>query len=514
MQHYKAWSAILAVIILPLAAHASSSCASLLKLSPPGAVVTAARQFTKSQLAAESGVAPASVRLPAHCRVEGVIGARVGVDGKSYGIRFALVMPDEWNGRLLYQGGGGLNGSVQPPVGATAAGETPAVARGFAVVSSDSGHEGAVFDASFLRDQQAALDFLYQSIGKVMAVVRPLITAHYRAPISRSYFVGCSTGGREAMIAAQRYPGEFDGIVAGAPAMRTNYSNLATRWVTVSLNAAAPADAQGHAVAAQALSESDRKLVIDGLLRACDALDGVNDGMIFDTRHCRFDPKSVQCSADKTDSCLSAIQVQAIRRAFAGPRTLSGIQVYPGFPYDTGIGFRGAGIPGLLFGGVSPVAPSPTGTEMDVEAEAAVAHDAGEMAGDTNAWSDLSSFTQHGGKLIFYHGMSDPWFSALDTVGYYERLASNNNAAPLDSWSRLFLVPGMGHCGGGEVTLDRFDMLSAIIDWVERGRAPAQVTATGSAVPGRSRPLCPYPLHAQYNGTGNTESAASFTCTE
>ncbi len=420
--------------------------------------------------------------------------------------------PNDGTDVLLYQGGGGLNGSVQPPVGATAAGDTSALMRGFAVVSSDSGHEGMVFDASFFADQQAALDFLYQSIGKVIAVARPLVAAHYAHAVSHSYFVGCSTGGREAMIAAQRYPAEFDGIVAGAPAMRTNYSNLATRWVTTSLNAAAPKDAQGHSLTAQALSASDRKLVVEGLLKACDGLDGVRDGMIFDVSHCGFDPSVLECKGKKTDACLSQIQVQAIKRAFSGPRTAAGLQVYPGFPYDTGIAFSGPGIPGLLGGGMSPVGPSPTGTTMDVDAQAAQAHDAREMAGDTDAWTNLSAFNSHGGKLIFYHGMSDPWFSALDTVRYYKQLQADNGPGPVTDWSRLFLVPGMGHCGGGEATLDHFDLLTAIVDWVEQDHAPTQVIATGKSFPGRSRPLCPYPQHAAYDGTGDSESAVNFNC--
>lgn len=514
MSYRKLRAATLAAIMAPLTAHAGANCTELLKFSAPEVSITDAKSATAGKFVAPQGAPPMSFQLPAHCRVDGVIGARVDSAGRAYGIRFAVAMPKEWNGRLLYQGGGGLDGSVQPPVGAAAAGGTPALARGFAVVSSDSGHEGPVFDVSFLRDQQAALDFLYQSIGKVMEVARPLVAAYYGRSISHSYFVGCSTGGREAMIAAQRYPFEFDGIVAGAPAMRTNYSNLALRWITVALNAAAPKDAQGHALTSKALSDSDRKLVVDGLLKACDALDGIKDNMIFNTRACNFDPRMLQCNGAKTDSCLSAIQVQAIKRAFAGPRTGSGIQVYPGFPYDTGISFHGRGIPGLLYGGTIPVGPFPTGTTMDVEAEAAVAHDAGEMAGDTNAWTNLSSFKAHGGKLIFYHGLSDPWFSALDTVGYYERLSADNGPGRVSDWSRLFLVPGMGHCGGGKLALDRFDMLSAIVDWVEQGHAPAHVTATGAAFPGRSRPLCPYPQHAQYNGRGNSESAVNFSCEE
>jgi feruloyl esterase len=149
---------------------------------------------------------------------------------------------------------------------------------------------------------------------------------------------------------------------------------------------------------------------------------------------------------------------------------------------------------------------------MDVDAAAATAHDAREMAGDTNAWTNLSTFTAHGGKLIFYHGLSDPWFSALDTVEYYQNLAPNNAPGPITDWSRLFLVPGMGHCAGGAATLDRFDMLSALVDWVEQGRAPSRVTATGAALPGRSRPLCPYPQHAHYSGAGDTEAAQNFSC--
>ncbi len=196
------------------------------------------------------------------------------------------------------------------------------------------------------------------------------------------------------------------------------------------------------------------------------------------------------CKGAKNDSCLSSVQVDAIRKGFAGPKTRAGTPVYPGFLYDTGITASGRGIPGLLVTGMSPVGPSPTGTTMDVDADAAVAHDGRAMAGDTNAWTNLSSFTAHDGKLIFFHGVSDPWFSALDTIQYYERLEKDNTPLMLQNWSRLFLVPGMGHCGGGEKTLDRFDLLSSLVDWVEKGTAPESVVATGASQPGRSRPLC------------------------
>jgi hypothetical protein len=497
--------AILAVCLFThwTPASAVGQCADLLTREIPGGRIEKAQEV------------PAGAG-PEHCRVDGVIGAHTGRDGRTYGVRFALAMPVHWNGRLLYQGGGGLNGSVQPPLGAVAAGDTPALMRGFAVVDSDSGHEGAVFDGSFMADQQAALDFLYQSIGKVMSAARPLVTAHYGTAAAHSYFVGCSTGGREALISAQRYPQEFDGIIAGSPAMRTGYSNLALRWITASLNAAAPRDAQDHAVTREALSDSDRKLVVDGLLKACDALDGVRDGMVFDSKGCAFDPRRLQCQASKNDGCLSAVQVSALQRAFAGPKGASGHQVYPGFAYDTGIGAGGKGIPGILSGGTAPEGGMPSGSTMDVDAEAASAHDGREMMGDPDAWTNLSSFTGHGGKLIFFHGLSDPWFSALETVRYYTALGADPNAgpAPVTDWSRLFLVPGMGHCAGGEATLDHFDMLTAIVAWVEQGQAPTQVIATGAAFPGRSRPLCPYPQHAQYGGKGDSEAAAQFSCRE
>jgi hypothetical protein len=451
--------------------------------------------------------------LPGYCRVDGAIDERIGREGKSYSIQFAVAMPENWNGRFLMQGGGGLNGNVGTPLGFVAAGDSPALARGFAVVTTDSGHSSAaVFDGSFFADQEATLDFLYQAVGKVAQLGKRVVAAHYGQPARHSYFMGCSTGGREAMLMAQRYPRYFDGIVAGAPAMRTSFSNLADKWVTVSLNQIAPKDAQQRPVAAHALSDSDQKLVVETLLRTCDAQDGVADGMIFDPRGCGFDPEQLVCKGPKTASCLTSDQAVALKKGFAGPKDSRGVQVYPGFWFDTGITAT-QGIPGLLNPGPSPVGSAVFATQMDVDQEELEASTANAAVGDTAEWTQLDTFSGHGGKLIFFHGVSDPWFSAQDTVRYYEKLATDNGGPDaVSKWSRLFLVPGMGHCQGGEATLDRFDLIDPIVEWVEKGEPPQSVTATGASFPQRSRPLCPYPKHAHYKGTGDSEQAENFEC--
>jgi feruloyl esterase len=279
------------------------------------------------------------------------------------------------------------------------------------------------------------------------------------------------------------------------------------------LNRVAPLDASGKPDGRRALSDADRKAVIDGLLASCDGADGLRDGIVSDPIGCRFDPGSLVCAGEKADGCLSRPQAEALARAFAGPKDSKGRQVYPGFPFDTGIGAT-QGIPGLLAGSANPVGPPFTATEMDVDKRAEdAAADPQMQLTSTWGWTNLNTFSSRGGKLLFFHGVSDPWFSALDTVDYYERMArANGGASVVSGWSRLFLVPGMGHCGGGPATLDTFDMLGAIVDWVENQNAPQAIRATGRSWPGRSRPLCPYPSHAHYKGTADAEDAASFEC--
>lgn len=453
------------------------------------------------------------VAIPSLCRVQGVIDRRVGAEGKNYAIGFAIALPDKWNGRLLFQGGG-LNGSIRPPLGPQATGDVPALARGFAVVSTDSGHEGAVFDSAFLKDQEAALNFAQASVGKVTTAAKTIIARYYGQAPARSYFVGCSTGGREGMIASQRYPGEFDGIVAGAPAMRTGRSNLGLAWANHVLAQISPKGENGKPDPTKAFSPSDQKLITDAIVAACDAKDGLKDGLIFKIRQCSFDPASLACKGAKTDACLTADQANALAKAFAGPRNSRGAQSYSPFPWDSGIATANVAIPGILVTGArSPVNPNVYET-IDVDAiEDRMNADGMERLQATANWTNLNSFFGHGGKILFYHGVSDPWFSALDTIDYYERMAKSSGGIDQvrANSSRAFLVPGMGHCQTG-ATLERFDLLQAVVDWVERGKAPDSVVAEGPAFPGRSRPLCAWPQYAAYKGQGNPEDAANFEC--
>jgi feruloyl esterase len=494
-------------------------CASLVGLTLPGSTMRITKATAiPSEVRRAPGPAPVqSLTMPAYCRAEGEIDPRTGVDGKPYAIGFALALPDAWNGRFLYQGGGGLNGAINPPFGGAASGAAPALARGFAVLSTDSGHKGAVFNDDFMKDQEAALNFAHGSVGKSAPVAKAVIAAYYGRPARRSYFTGCSTGGREAMLSSERYPNEFDGIISGDPAMETGYSNLGLAWAHVTFNRYAPKGPDGKPQPDKLFSASDKKLLISRLLETCDGLDGAKDGLIFASGACKFDPAVLTCKGKKTDACLAPNQVAAIKVALAGPKTRGGVQVYPGFPYDTGLASPGPGIGGILQTlGASPVGKPDLSTTMDVDRAAEQVRLSGwQHLTDTASGTNLSTFFGHGGKILYYHGLSDPWFSPLDTLGYYQRLpADNGGADKVRASSRIFLVPGMGHCGGGPATLDQFDLLTALVDWVEDGKAPDLVIATGMSLPGVSRPLCAWPAHAQYSGSGEVKDARNFACRE
>ncbi len=485
-------------------------CTGLSDIKVPGVEITKAAHVEAGTTEPIPWNQSRTAPLPAYCRVEGVMNRRTGVDGEEFGINFALALPDPWNGDFLMQGGGGSNGVVFAPLGLNAAGDTPGLIRGFAVVSTDTGHKShhPGFDFAFRKDQQAYLDFAYLANAEVATLAKQLIAQHYGKAASFSYFSGCSTGGREGMILSQRYPTLFNGIISGDPAMRTGLSNLAIgRWIPIAFNQIAPKDANGKPVIEQAITDNDRKLIMDALIKKCDAKDGIADGLISDPLACDFDPEMLACKGEKNDSCIASEKVSAIKKAMGGPKTSSGTQVYAGFLYDTGIA-NGAPFRGLLSPGPGIFGPATTDMAMDVDKEALTAIQPLTDSMSTN----LTTFSGHGGKLIFYHGDSDPWFSPLDTFSYYKDMAADNGGIDaVSKWSQFYFVPGMSHCGGGKA-LDQFDLLGAVVNWVEKGTAPVSVTATGKAFPGRSRPLCAYPKHAQYKGTGNSEDANSFDC--
>jgi feruloyl esterase len=483
------------------------ACAALSGWSagPEDLTIDEARFDTNRTIAARPG---AQMTLPPHCHVAGSFERRTGVDGKAYAIGFALNMPAEWNGRFMFQGGGGLNGAIREPVGGQVAGERTALERGFAVVATDSGHQGSGFDGSFMADQQALLNFQFQANAKTAEATLPIVEAYYGAAPHHSYFVGCSTGGREGMIMAQRYPYLFDGIVSGAPAMRTTISNLALRWISnqyVKAKVETPRDP---------FTAEEERLVMGALMQRCDALDGQADGLIFNRTSCDFDPTVLACSASsRAPQCLAPNKAEALSRAMAGPVNAAGLPVYVSYPYDSGIDDAG-GLPGLLLAGGSP----PIGAngadlpDQNVDAEFLDAIAANEALGSTASYYNLTSFIGGGGKQIFYHGEADPWFSANDTVRYFERIGeANSGVEAIDEYGRLYLVPGMAHCQGGELTPDSFDLLTPIVEWVENGAAPGAVTATGRSMQGQSRPLCPYPSYAHYTG-GDAADARSYEC--
>lgn len=469
--------------------------------------------------------------LPAFCKVTGVIRDRTGSDGKHYGIRFELRLPksDAWNGKFFFQGGGGMDGVLSPAAGMIGRGLPTALERGYAVASDDGGHEGAM-DSSFGREQQARLDYAFESTPETARVARQLISAYYGKAPAHSYFVGCSNGGREAMMDVERYPLDFDGAIAGDPGFRLTHAAIAEAWDTQAFLAAAPKDAEGHPILSKSFSSADLKLVADAVLGRCDALDGLKDGEINNIAACKFSPAELTCKGAKADNCLSIAQVNALDKSFGGAHDSDGNRLYSSWPYDAGIGDMGwrmwklgtsdTAVPNALnttLGAMSlrdyfvhPYIEGLTPMNLDFNHAAAITDQTARINDAVS--TDLSTFAARGGKLIIYEGLSDPVLSANDIIDYYLQLEHDNGGAEKSaSFARLFLIPGMTHCGGGPAT-DQFDALAALEKWAEQGHAPQSIVAKGAAFPGRTRPLCPYPQYAAYNGSGDPQDAASFTC--
>jgi poly(3-hydroxybutyrate) depolymerase len=488
--------------------------------------------------------------VPAHCQVTGRMYDRVStVDGQSYAIGFEMRLPTSWNGRFFYQANGGLDGSIGTATGPVGGGGPldNALNQGFAVISSDAGHNAPT--PFFGIDPQARLDYGYQAVGKLTPMAKSLIETAYGKKPDRSYIGGCSNGGRHAMVAAARYADQYDGVLVGNPGYRlplAAVANIAGGKAYAALATTAGDSSTGFTVA-------ERTLVSNAVLAKCDALDGATDGMVQNTQACQaaFDLNRdvATCTGARDGSCLSAAQKTAIGGLFAGATTATGARIYASFPYDAGLATtdwaswkfsspstRDAGAVGLVFQAPPENAATFDGAAFVRDGDlAAMLAKVGATSGvyTESALSfmvppnptDLATLKNRGAKLMVYHGTSDPIFSSNDTTAWYDGVRTANGGSA-DNFARYYPVPGMNHCSNGP-TADQFDMLTPLVNWVEKGVAPDSVTATArgagnaggvnASVPAtwaaaRTRPLCPYPKAAKYKGSGSIEDAANFVC--
>ncbi|MBM3773390.1 MAG: tannase/feruloyl esterase family alpha/beta hydrolase [Acidimicrobiia bacterium] len=479
------------------AAPNNPSCDRLAGASLPSTAVTMARVEPAGPFSPPGGAKPLNAPR-SFCRVAATL--TPSADSK---IAIEVWLPENWNGKFQAVGNGAFSGDIAYPA------MMNALARGYATASTDTGHSGNT--GSFaLGHPEKVIDFGWRAVHEMTVTAKALVASYYERPANRSYWTGCSAGGRQGMKAAQRFPADFDGIVAGAPGL--DWTGRAARAVEVAQALEKNADAR--------LSPAQTRLLNTAALNACDAGDGVKDGVIDDPTRCAFDPSVLRCKGAADDTCLSSAQVAAAKLTYSAqknPKTQRPIAgLHPGSELGwTELGWtasaRGTGLDQFRF--IVFKDPRWTIQQFDFATDIVRADDGDE--GIINALDpNLKPFLDRGGKLIQYHGWSDPQISPGNSVHYYDRAAQHlGGASRLDHGYRLFMVPGMGHCGGGSGP-NTFDMLTALERWVEQGTAPPSVIATRATagVVDRSRPLCPYPQVALYRGTGDTNDAASFTC--
>ncbi|MEO9131745.1 MAG: tannase/feruloyl esterase family alpha/beta hydrolase [Sphingomonas sp.] len=505
------------------------------------------------------GMAMSPSQLPAHCEIVGVMNERTGVDGQHYAIRFHLRLPERWNGRFLFQGGGGTNGNLGDAVGMLGSAAEPALVQGFAVLSQDSGHDNVTNSppdkggpVAFGLDPQARADYGSASLAPVTLAAKALIRSYYGDKPRYSYFFGCSKGGQEGMMLAQRYPQLYDGIVAASPGFSLPRAAIGESWNTQAFASVVKAEGRPvtPATLAASFSDLDLDLMRKAVLAACDGDDGAVDGMVLDFRRCtsmKVVPKlrALACAGGtKTDACLKPSQIDALIRVHDGARDGKGHQIYPGFPWDSGwsnpgwriwmTGSADGRIPSLnvamgapslaavfttppvvIGGGLQGGLDYALGFDMDRDASKV---DAVAPPFTRSAWEDiaarssnLDSFRKYGGKLIVPQGVSDPVFSINDTLAWYQEV-DGRYEGKASGFVRVFPVPGMNHCSGGPST-DQFDALAAIMAWVEQNKRPDMMDAVAGPMspwPGRKRPLCPFPevAHAIKGPDGSEQSFA------
>jgi feruloyl esterase len=458
----------------------------------------------------------AFARVPAFCRVTGVIAPE---------IQFEVALPLNWNRRIYMRGNGGYAGEAldAPP---RVAQRNAALMNGFVAVQTNTGHDAGTEPlATFAQNLQKTIDYSFRAVHTTIDTAKRLARAFYDRPASYSYWDGCSTGGRQGLMSAQRFPGDFDGIIAGAPVLNFTGTMMQFAWNT-------------RALAKAPISFEKIAKVADAVYKKCDAADGAADGLIENPKTCNFDPAAdlPKCSGAETPDCFTAGQIETLKAIYAGV-TSNGMHVFPGVPLSA----EKSGTPFL-----NPAAPSESGWGFWLLSKEGPArqfqygetffrymafgkadpgYDLGRFDFDKDPARmgaihamldatdpDLSAFRSRGGKIVMYHGWSDTALSPYMSIGYYEQVTEKLGPATKD-FMRLFMVPGMFHCRGG-IGVDRIDALTPLINWVENGTAPARLV--GARMEGekivRARPLCPYPQTAHYTGSGSLDDAANFAC--
>jgi feruloyl esterase len=502
----KALAGVVAILLLGSvlsgqSSDAGTACDRLTSLVLPAATVTRAETVQAGAFIppGAKGEGAPFAELPAFCRVAATLTPSSDSD-----IKIEVWLPQTgWNGKYMAVGNGAFMGSIPYPA------MRAALARGYATSGTDTGHTGGGARWA-LGHPEKLVDYGWRAVHAMTTASKRIVSSHYDRAPRFSYWNGCSAGGRQGTKAAQRFPDDFDGIIAGAPGL--DWTSRAARAVHVEKALSAHEGAR--------LTQTHRQLLHTAVDNACDALDGVKDGVIENPERCTFDPAVLACKDSTASGCLTNAQVETARLIYSSPvnpktrRPIAGL--VPGSELGwTDLGWtnsaRDTGLDQfrfLVFGD-----PSWTIQQFNFDADVVRAEEADR---DTiNALDpNLKPFFDSGGKLIQYHGWADPQISPLNATQYYSRVVETlGGASKVHGSYRLFMVPGMAHCGGGEGP-NSFDMVSALEQWVEHGRAPDRIVASRATkgVVERTRPLCPYPQVAVYKGTGSTDEAANFVC--
>jgi feruloyl esterase len=490
--------AVTAALFVSAPAAAATACADLKQLDLPDTTITLAERVPAGAFAAPGVQQP--LQVPALCRVTGVV---------TPAIKFEVWLPEgsTWNGRFQAVGGGGLAGIISYPAMAEA------VRAGYASSSTDTGHEST--DSTWLLDRQRVIDYGYRAIHEMTVKAKAVIESHYGRAPQYSYFNGCSTGGRQGLMTAQRFPDDYDGIVSGAPVNRFTQLHMAQLW-------------SAHATLKKpgaVLTRDDLTKVGEAAVAQCDASDGLKDGIITDPRTCNFDPSKLQG--------FSPAKIEALKMIYQGPvNPRTGVQLYAGL--EPGGEGPQPGNPGwsLIMNGETPFAidnavlgamgfgdPNWDWRTFDFDRDVELVD--AKLFGTLNAVDpDLRDFKKGGGKLIVWHGWNDPGVMPQQTIDYFDsvveyagKATGSDGAEFTDEYLRLFMLPGVGHCRGG-VGPDQADWMAALAGWVEQGKKPDTITArmVRDGKTTMTRPLCPHPQVAQYKGRGDANDAASFEC--